>query len=77
MDDTETVVLIRDGHAFGKKWCSSRSALEPSARSQKKRPVTEYVEVIQQVARNGAQQVQKHMTKPEPQLVERIDEMRS
>ena len=49
--DTETVALIGDGHAFGKKHgtChegepfSSRSALEPSARSLRNDPVTENV----------------------------------
>ena len=40
------------------------------------RPVTECVEVIKEVARNETQQVQKQVTKPELQLVERIDEMR-
>ena len=41
------------------------------------RPVTEHGEVIQEVARNETQQVQKQMTKPDLQLVERIAEMRS
>ena len=41
------------------------------------RPITEYVDVIEEVARNETQQAQKQMTKPEPHLVERIDEVRS
>ena len=40
------------------------------------RPSAEHVEVIKEVAQCETQQVQKQENKPEPQLVERIDETR-
>ena len=43
----------------------------------KERSVTECEDVIQEVAWNETQQVQKQLSRPELQLVERIDEMRS
>ena len=80
MDDTETVALIRDGHTFGKMLgaCRKRAADQPLTLSQEleERPATEYGDVIQEVARNETQQVQKQVTKPELQCVERIHEMR-
>ena len=41
------------------------------------RLVTECEDVIPEVAWNGTQQVQNHLSRQELQLVERIDEMRS
>ena len=66
----ERSVVLAMGAAF-----SSRSAL--TKRELAERPITEYVDVIQEVARNETQQAQMQMTKPEPHLVEGIDEMRS
>ena len=51
---------------------SNRSALEPLARSL----WNDQAQVIKEIARSKTQQVQKQVTKPEPQFVQRIEEMR-
>ena len=45
---------------------------QPGAEEQ---PVFVYVDVVQEVARNETQQVQKQMSRPELQLVESADEV--
>ena len=52
--------------------------ISPGTLSQEleEQPVTENAKVVQEVARNETQQVRKQTIKPEPQRVEKIDEMR-
>ena len=79
MDDTETTTPTRGDHAFGKMqgaFFSNRSALEPLARSLWNDQSQNKHKSSRRIARSKTQQVQKQATKPEPQFVERIDEMR-
>ena len=68
MDDTETMTMTRGDHAFGKMQGASSSPTRSLWSDQ--------AQVIKEIARNKTQQVQKQVAKPEPQFVERIDEMR-
>ena len=69
--DMETVAMIGDGGAFGNKRgachgdesLSTQLALDPSQELEQ-RPVTEYVEVIQEVVWNETQQVQNKLPSP-------------
>ena len=55
---------------------SNRSALEPLARSLWNDQSLNKHKSSRDIARSKTQQVQKQVTEPEPQFVERIDEMR-
>ena len=70
MEKRQTVFFIRKDARS--EFFSNRSALEPLARSLS----NDQAPVIKEIARSKKQQVQKQVTKPEPQFVERIDEMR-
>ena len=65
-----SMLLAHESDSF-----SNRSALEPPP-GVCERSDTECEDVIQVVAWNETQQVQKQLSRPELQLVERSDEMR-